>query len=320
MSALQKSLPPNWKIHREHLCDLLALHNRRDPRFLQAIERCVEQSLSHRYVHAQAFCTASGYGYELDVYALTPSGTRRVPPEAWHRAIDRDRFAQQLAAIPKQTHWDDACYLAQVVGNKGDDLLLSIDTPVLTSTQFPPEPLVTLPRYHCAFLDDPKILAQQPFFVSHYTGDMLHDHPVVTRAHSFFLRDLARFAGLDVLSAIINAASGLLVSTVRPVPEALKWLAAQANLRALHWAPPPPLQDPVAAAQTAIRFLTHRRIPKQRIRLTTDDQRHRQVLIYATDEPTRFSLVGPWGGTIRLLSRYLGMPVRILPDDEMPWF
>lgn len=304
--------------YRESLRDLLARHSRRDFPFLQALERALQQALRNRYPDAQILCLPLEAGvYRFDVYIPTAMGYLDLPPAAWRRHLDLRILRAAIAAIPVHPELDSRIFLARGIGSLGRDLLVSADDPMTPDCS---APLAVLPERNFAFLDTPESLAGNPFFASLHAGDVQRGYPVVTRAHSFFLRDLCRFAGIDPLATIINAASGLLITQSRPDADALRWVARQAHLRALHWAPPPldAGRFPVQAVQAAVRYLTHIRLPRKRIRIDPAGG-HPVARIYAPDERGRFVLVGPWAGTIRLLSRYLGMPVRVLPESETPW-
>ncbi|MBN6739135.1 hypothetical protein JKG47_00970 [Acidithiobacillus sp. MC6.1] len=310
----------------DRLQDILAQHTRRDLLFLQAVERAVEHALHHRYPHAQVFCRPMAQsGYRVDVYTPAATGFRELQPRVWSSILDVSVLTDCLAHLPIDSGLDARIFLVRVAGCKGSDLLLTTDSALFGAEFKAPDSLMILPQSYLAFLDTAELLAAGSFFVSRYAGSSASAaqfrHPMVTRSHSFFLRDLAGFAGVKTLSCVINAASGLLISTQRPTTDVLRWVAAQARLRALHWAPPLPEGcDSLSATQMAVRIFTHLRLPKQRIRVLGEDPAHGQVVIYAPNDRARATLVGPWGGTIRLLSRYLGMPVRILPDEEMPWF
>lgn len=291
--------------------------------FWYSLESALEYILLPHIGPVQARCEVDAQGaVAILIFRPTSTAFVLVPPRIWMPRIQPESLLLFFEDSYRQ-RGTSSLYLSTIVGSDAKGNLLLGGDRISGSGSLAAQPM-TLPRPYLAFLDDVPTMTQ--FLVTVF--DDISSGSLVQRAsrsHAAFLRDLAIHAGLNPLSAVINASSGLLILdksdyAKRHWIESCSWIRRNANLRSLHVTPPVPRGLSVRARiRYACNVLARVKVTDTDIYLPSPNNPDKTVRLYAKNDKQRKNLVGPWSGTLRLLSRYAGAPILVCPDSMRPF-
>lgn len=289
--------------------------------FRYSLETALEYALLPHLGQVQVHCETEGDTVQVRVTRPSSVAHTLIPASRWSLLIDPSSLLLFFQDSYRQRDFS-SLYLSSVIGcNEKNAFLFIGGDRLLGSGPLASQP-ITLPYQNLAFLDNPDSMPQS-FLVTVFSDSSSNYQQTASRSHAVFLRDLAHHSGLSPLSSVINSASAMIILDKDTFDKkswvnSCSWIQRNANLRSLHFLPPLPKGlSTRAKVRYSFSLLARLKISESSIYLPSSSDP--TIRVYVKSEFERRKAIGPWSATLRLISRYSGLPILVYPDSMRPW-